>query len=156
MKVHFLAVSIMLVALGMFAATSARADEKADNAALLKALPKSKVTLTDGIKQASKSPEAAISAKFELEGSTLMLSVYTAKAGRQADAVTLLLKSISTARERGSWALAIRSALELARAASSQSETDLNLLQKLYQRLPVDNDTDYGRDAEVLLGASAL
>jgi class 3 adenylate cyclase/tetratricopeptide (TPR) repeat protein len=75
-------------------------------------------------------------------------------AGRQADAVTLLLQSISTAQERGSWALAIRSALGLARAASSQSETDLNLLQKVYEHLPVDNDTDYGRELRALLGAS--
>jgi ATP/maltotriose-dependent transcriptional regulator MalT len=75
-------------------------------------------------------------------------------AGRQADARRLFLESIDIARQHGSWALAIRSALGLARAASSRSEADLNLLQTLYHRLPVDNDTDYGRALRGLLGAS--
>ena len=77
-------------------------------------------------------------------------------AGRQTDARTLFMESVDIARQQGSWALAIRAALGLARAASIPSDADLDLLHQLYRRLPVDNDTDYGRDAEVLLGASAL
>jgi ATP/maltotriose-dependent transcriptional regulator MalT len=74
--------------------------------------------------------------------------------GRQADARRLFLESIDTARQHGSWALAIRSALGLARAASNQSEADRTLLQELNERLPVDNDTDYGREVRALLGVS--
>ena len=76
-------------------------------------------------------------------------------AGREAEARQLLLASISTARQHGSWALAIRSANALARAASTDRVADLMLLRDLYQRLPLDNDTDYGREARALLSINA-
>jgi len=72
--------------------------------------------------------------------------------GREDDARRLLLRAISTAREHGSWALAVRSALALARPPSAVRETDLRLLADLYKRLPPENDTDYGREARALLG----
>ncbi len=71
--------------------------------------------------------------------------------GREDDARRLLLRAISTAREHGSWALAIRSALALARPPSAAYEADLRLLADLYERLPSENDTDYGREAKALL-----
>ena len=71
--------------------------------------------------------------------------------GREDDARRLLLLAISTAREHGSWALAIRSALVLARAPSAAHEADLGLLADVCERLPSDNDTDYGREARGVL-----
>jgi tetratricopeptide (TPR) repeat protein len=71
--------------------------------------------------------------------------------GREDDARGLLLLAISTAREHGSWALAIRSALVLARAPSAAHEADLGLLAEVCERLPSDNDTDYGREARGVL-----
>jgi class 3 adenylate cyclase len=77
------------------------------------------------------------------------------RAGRQADARRLLLASVRTAQQHGSLAFAVRSALELARSASPNDPGDLKLLRELYERLPVDNDTDYARDARALLGLAA-
>jgi hypothetical protein len=72
-------------------------------------------------------------------------------ARQEAEARTLLLESIQTARQHGSWALAVRSALALARAPSANRDADLKRLGDLHQRLPIDNDTDYGREARALL-----
>ena len=72
--------------------------------------------------------------------------------GREDDARRLLLRAISTAREQSSWALAIRSGLALARPRSASYKADLGLLADLYERLPPENDTDYGREAKALLG----
>jgi ATP/maltotriose-dependent transcriptional regulator MalT len=73
-------------------------------------------------------------------------------AGREDDARRLLLRGISTAQEHGSWALAVRSALALARTPSAGHEADLSLLADLCQHLPPENETDYGREARSLLG----
>lgn len=53
--------------------------------ALLARLKDSKLSLADGIKQSEKENGVAISAKFEMDGDKLMLSVYTAKAGLGSD-----------------------------------------------------------------------
>ena len=71
--------------------------------------------------------------------------------GREDDARRLLLRAISTAQEHGSWALAVRSALALARSPSAGHDADLRLLGDLCERLPPENDTDYGREATALL-----
>ena len=73
-------------------------------------------------------------------------------AGQEGDARRLLLQSIETARQHGSWALAVRSALALARSPWAEHAADLRLLGDLYERLPAENDTDYGREARALLG----
>jgi ATP/maltotriose-dependent transcriptional regulator MalT len=72
-------------------------------------------------------------------------------AGRQAEARRLLIASVRAAQQHGSWALAIRSALALTQTDSTDREADLQLLRDLCQRLPVDNGTDYGRNARVVL-----
>jgi hypothetical protein len=72
--------------------------------------------------------------------------------GQEEDARRLQLQSIETARQHGSWALAVRSALALTRSPSADHEADLRLLRELYERLPAENDTDYGREAKALLG----
>jgi ATP/maltotriose-dependent transcriptional regulator MalT len=73
-------------------------------------------------------------------------------AGQEADARRLLLQSIETARQHGSWALAVRAALALVRPRSAGREADLRLLGDLCERLPADNDTDSGREARAVLG----
>src|SRR5260370_30356767 len=58
-----------------------------DYTALLKVLSNSKRSLAEGIRQAAKSTEVPISAKFELDDNgKLSLSVYTAENGLTTDA----------------------------------------------------------------------
>ena len=76
-------------------------------------------------------------------------------AGQEADARAVLLRSIRGRATHGSWALAVRSALALARPPSAEDEADLRLLAELCERLPPENDTDYGREARALLGRDA-
>jgi hypothetical protein len=70
----------------MAAAHILAAQEHQRDAALLAKLSSSKHSLADGVLQAEKLGGPAISAKFEMEGNQLMLSVYTAKQGRDRDA----------------------------------------------------------------------
>jgi DNA-binding SARP family transcriptional activator len=72
-------------------------------------------------------------------------------AGQERDARRLLVDAIDIAQQHGSWALAIRSALALARSPRAD-EADLRLLADLCERLPPENDTDYAREARTLLG----
>ena len=78
-------------------------------------------------------------------------------AGQEAEARALLLESIQAARLHGSWAFAVRSAVALAHLPSTNGdgEADLRLLAELYERLPPENDTDYGGEARALLGRDA-
>lgn len=75
----------LLTALALFSATSARAEEN-NNTVLLARLKQSKHSLADGVSQSEKQNGIGISAKFEMKGETLMLSVYTARAGISKDA----------------------------------------------------------------------
>jgi uncharacterized membrane protein YkoI len=59
---------------------------ESNGAALLSRLKDSKHSLADGIAQSEKQNGVGISAKFEMKGETLMLSVYTARAGLAKDA----------------------------------------------------------------------
>ena len=74
------------IAAVMAAAHILAAQEHKGDAALLAKLSSSKHSLADGVLQAEKVGGPAISAKFEMEDDQLMLSVYTAKQGRNQDA----------------------------------------------------------------------
>jgi tetratricopeptide (TPR) repeat protein len=78
------------------------------------------------------------------------------QAGQERDARRLLLQGIETARQHGSWSLAVRSALALAHSPSPEHEAELKLLGELCERLPAENDTDYGREARALLGRGVV
>lgn len=80
MKKSTLSVAVPMMALVL--AAPARAEE----GAVTSKLAESKHGLLDGIVQAEKATGPAISAKFEVKDGKLMLSVYTAKAGRHPDA----------------------------------------------------------------------
>jgi uncharacterized membrane protein YkoI len=69
----------------VFTGVTLRAAEGND-ATLLARLSQSKHSLANGIAQSEKENGVGISAKFEMKGETLMLSVYTAKAGATKDA----------------------------------------------------------------------
>src|SRR5262245_30835547 len=83
---------LALVAAGMVALAGERAESD-----LLTAVPSAKQTLAAGIRQSqTKAPEAAISAKFELDDKgQLSLSVYTAEKGLSVDAEHNVLKELS-------------------------------------------------------------
>jgi len=74
-----LSTALVLLA-GTLGGVSLLAAEGGDDALLAK-LKDSKFSLADGIAQSEKENGVAISAKFEMEGEKLSLSVYTAKAG---------------------------------------------------------------------------
>jgi len=59
--------------------------QEKDASVLINRLKESKLSLIDGIRQAEKAYGPAISAKFEMKGDKLMLSVYTAKDGLGKD-----------------------------------------------------------------------
>jgi uncharacterized membrane protein YkoI len=75
----------LILLAGTLAGVSLLAAEGGEDTLLAK-LKDSKFSLADGIAQAEKENGLAISAKFELEGDKLSLSVYTAKAGLGKDA----------------------------------------------------------------------
>jgi uncharacterized membrane protein YkoI len=70
-------------------------------------LKESKHTLAEGIAQSEKENGIAISAKFEMDGDTLMLSVYTAKAGAEKDAEHNVLIELAGKAAQPAWSPAI-------------------------------------------------
>jgi hypothetical protein len=91
--------------LGLTGAAAAAAEpNQHDDSALLKALPNSKMSLIDGIKQAEKSGGAPISAKFEFDDhGKLSLSVYTAEKGLSVTPAQNVLTELSGSPEQAGW-----------------------------------------------------
>lgn len=54
--------------------------------------------------------------------------------------------------EHGSLALAVRAALDLVHIPSAQNGVDLKLLGELCAGIPPENNTEYRREAQTLLG----
>jgi len=79
------------------------AQYKEESGNLLAKLKESKHSLADGIKQAEKEEGLAISAKFEMEGEELSLSVYTAKQGRNVDAEHNTLMELAGDPTKDQW-----------------------------------------------------
>jgi hypothetical protein len=75
----------------------------ANDSALVALLPSSKIGLAEGIALAERKGGTAISAKFELEDGKLSLSVYTAKAGIDADAEHNVLAELSGDPTQPAW-----------------------------------------------------
>jgi hypothetical protein len=109
-----------------------RAGGDDDTAQLLKALPKSKVSLARGIQQAAaKAPEAAISAKFELEDGKLSLSVYTAENGLGADAEHNTLKELAASPEGEKWSPEVEVFKDVPHVSRASEQLALMSLTKL-------------------------
>ena len=79
------------------------AAEYKDTDVLLSKLKDSKRLLADGIRQAGQEEGYVISAKFEMEGDDLSLSVYTAKEGRETDAEHSTLMELSGDPTKDGW-----------------------------------------------------
>jgi hypothetical protein len=100
--VRWIAATVSVLAFAAPGLGRAYGDQEAKE--LLAALPKAKVTLAAGIKQAAQSPAVAISAKFEMdEKGELSLSVYTAAKGREAGAEENTLQELSGGPEGEGW-----------------------------------------------------
>ena len=95
--------AVVLALVGTLAASSGFAAGE-DDTALLGKLKDSKHSLADGIAQAEKADGVAISAKFEMDGEKLMLSVYTAKEGLGKDAEHNALIELGGEATKSSWA----------------------------------------------------
>ena len=106
-----------------FAARNSRTD---DSAALVKALARSKHSLSDGIKQVSKGTETAISAKFEFDDNgKLSLSVYAAEKGLAVDPEHNVLKEYGGSPEQAAWAPEIEVFKDVAHVARSAQQQTL-------------------------------
>ena len=122
----------VLVTLSLGGPQPAAAEEKEDYGKLLQALPMSKQTLAAGIKQAAaKAPEAAISAKFELEDGKLSLSVYTAEKGLGADAEHNVLKELAGSPAADQWKPEIEVFKDVPHVARASQQLALMSLTKL-------------------------
>ena len=89
---------------GGLAATASWAGDAGDYSALLQALPNSKLTLADGLRQSTKGTEVPISAKFELnDDKQLALSVYTAEKGLAVDSEHNVLKERGGSPAKAAW-----------------------------------------------------
>ncbi len=79
-------------------------EHEKDASALLNAIPQSKVSLADGIRQSTKGTVVPISAKFELdEKGKIALSVYTAEKGLTVDPQNNAFNEISGSPESPTW-----------------------------------------------------
>ncbi len=74
-----------------------------DDAALLGKLKDSKQSLAAGIAQSEKENGVAISAKFEMDGEALSLSIYTAKAGLGQDSEHNVLIELAGDAAKSPW-----------------------------------------------------
>ena len=94
--------AVVMVLAGMLTASSMFAADQDDGAWLGK-LKDSKHSLADGIAQSEKENGVGISAKFEMKGETLMLSVYTAKEGLGKDAEHNALIELQGDAAKSAW-----------------------------------------------------
>lgn len=98
------ALAALLLGADLAVSSALAADYGRDQAALVKALPQSKLSLTDGLRQATKPPEVPISAKFEFDDAgKLSLSIYTAEKGISVDPEKNVLKELSGSPTQDKW-----------------------------------------------------
>ena len=108
----------------------ANADESKDTQALVAALAKSKLTLSEGMRQATKSPGVPISAKFELEDGKLSLSVYTAEKGLAVEPEKNVLQELSGSPEQDKWEPKVEVFKDVPHVARSSEQLTLMALGK--------------------------
>ncbi len=96
-------ITITALALVTAPLAPARAADYKESGVLLGKLPASRHSLADGARQAEQTDGVAISAKFEMEGDELSLSVYTARQGRGKDAEHNTLEELSGDPTKDVW-----------------------------------------------------
>ena len=115
----------------MLASSLSLAGDAAEQGALLQALPKSKLSLADGLKQSSKGTEVPISAKFELDDNKqLSLSVYTAEKGLAVDSEHNVLKELAGNPEQTPWAPGVEVFKDLPHMARASEHLTVTALAK--------------------------
>lgn len=106
--------------------------EEQDYSKVIEALPKTKLTLAQGIQQAaSKAPEAAISAKFEIHNGEFALSVYTAEKGVNGDAEHNSLKELIGSPAGQKWSPEVEVFKDVPHVSRSAQQLALMSLTKL-------------------------
>ena len=96
--------------------------------ALLKALPSSKHSLSDGLQQVAQGAETPISAKFELEDGKLSLSVYTAEKGLGVEAEQNVLKEYAGSPEAAAWKTEVETFKDVEHVARASEQLTLMAL----------------------------
>jgi uncharacterized membrane protein YkoI len=125
------AFGILVLTIGMLASQTSFASDAAEQAALLQALPKSKLTLSDGLKQATKGAEMPISAKFELDDDKhLSLSIYTAEKGLAVDSEHNVLKELSGSPEKAPWKAEVEVFKDIPHVARASGQLALAAISK--------------------------
>ena len=108
------------------------AGDDADQAALVQALAKTKVSLADGLKQSTKGTEVPISAKFELDDKKqLSLSVYTAEKGLAVDSEHNVLKELAGSPEKTPWAPEVEVFKDIPHVARASAHLTVTGISKL-------------------------
>src|SRR6267378_806397 len=126
-----LSISFAVLLFGLIAlAPLAGADDSKDTQALLEALGKSKLTLSDGVRQAEKGGAVPISAKFELEDGKLSLSVYTAGKGLSVPPEQNVLQELSGSPEQDKWQPTVEVFKDVPHVARSSQQLTLMALGK--------------------------
>jgi len=106
------------------------ADDAKGQQALLAELGKTKLTLLDGMRQATKGSAIPISAKFELEDGKLSLSVYTAEKGLAAMPEKNVLQELSGSPEGDKWAPSVEVFKDVPHVARSSQQLTVMALGK--------------------------
>jgi hypothetical protein len=101
------------------------------HAKVIESLPQSKLTLSQGIEQAAKGDEAAISAKFEIHEGSLALSVYTAEKGLNGDAEHNVLKELIGSPSEEKWAPQVEVFKDVPHVSRSAQQLALMSLTKI-------------------------
>jgi len=97
------ALTVSICAATLMVTSALRGETTGDDLALCKEITKAKASLSDGIRQSSKS-ETPISAKFEFDDKgKLSLSVYTAARGTNVEAEGNVLKEWAGTPGEGQW-----------------------------------------------------
>ena len=123
--------SAFALTVNLLASPLSFAGDAAEQAALLEALPKSKLSLADGLKQSTKATDIPISAKFELDDSKqLSLSVYTAEKGLAIDSEHNVWKELAGSPEKTPWAPGVEVFKDLPHVARASEHLTLTALAK--------------------------
>lgn len=115
--------------LGINAAHAADATTQGD---LVASLAKSKITLSDGIRQSTKASSVVISAKFEFDDhGKLSLSIYSAEKGLSVAPENNVLQELSGSPEQAQWKPEIEIFKDVPHVARSSEQLALMSLTKL-------------------------
>ena len=119
-----------LVFAALWSISVAAGDDAKEAQALVAELGKSRISLLDGVRQASKEGAIPISAKFELEDGKLSLSVYTAQKGLAVDPEKNVLQELSGSPEGEKWSPSVAVFKDVQHVARSSEQLTLMALGK--------------------------